>query len=79
MPPVNPPAIYSQLDLKKATVKDVNGLELWYLFKMAEVTKVMRQMGDIKLIEMLNKIRVGDADDAGESLLKSRVTVQKEI
>ena len=79
MPPVNPPAIYSQLDLKKATVKDVNGLELWYLFKMAEVTKVMRQRGDIKLIEMLNKIRVRDADDAGESLLKSRVTVQKEI
>ena len=78
-PPVNPPAIYSQLDLKKATVKDINGLKLWYLFKMAEVTKVLRQRGDIKLIEMLNKIRVRDADDAGESLLKSRVTVQKEI
>ena len=43
MPAVNPPASYSQFDLKKATVKDINGLELWYLFKMAELTEVMRQ------------------------------------
>ena len=29
MPPVNSPAIYSQLNLKKTTVKDINGLELF--------------------------------------------------
>ena len=70
LPPVNPPAIYSQLDVKKATVKDINDLELWYLFKMAERIDVMRQRGDTRLIEMLNKIKVGYVDDAVESLLK---------
>ena len=75
--PVNLPAIYSQLDLRKATVKDINGLELWYLFKMAELTEVMGQRGDTALIEMLKKIKVGDVDDAVESLLKSRIAIQK--
>ena len=80
LPHVNLPAIYSQLDLKKVTVKDwLNGLELWYLFQMAELTVVMRQRGDTRLTEMLNKIRVGDVDDALTSLLKSRLAVQKEI
>ena len=58
MSTVSSPAIYSQLDLKKATVKNINGLELWYLFKMAELTEVMRQRGDNRLIEMLSKIKV---------------------
>ena len=49
LPPVNPPPIYSQLDLRKTTIKDINGLELWYLFKMAELTEVMRQRGDTRL------------------------------
>ena len=76
---VNPPAIYSQLDLRKATVKDINGPKLWYLFKMAELAEVMRQKGDTRVIEMLNKIRVGDVDDAVQSLLISRLAVQKEV
>ena len=79
LPPVNLPAIYSQLDLRKVTVKDINGLELWYLFKMAELTEVIRQRGDTRLIEMLNKIGVEDVDDVVESLLKSRLAVQKEV
>ena len=58
-------------------MEDINGLELWYLFKMAELTEVLRQRGDTRLIEMLNKIRVGDVDDAVESLLKSRLAVKK--
>ena len=76
-PHVNPPVIYSQFELKKATVKDINDLEL--LFKMAERTEVMRQMGDTRLIAMLSKIGVGDLDDAVESLSKSRHAVQTEI
>ena len=79
MPPVNPPAIYSQLDLKKATVKDINDVELWYLFKMAELTEVISQRGDTRLIVTLNKVRVGGVDDAAEFFLKSRLAVQKEI
>ena len=58
-------------------MKNINGLELWYLSKMAELTEVLRQRGDTRLIEMLNKIRVGDVDDAVEYLLKSRLAVQK--
>ena len=46
LPLITSPAIYSQFDFKKATVKDINGLELWYLFKMAELTEVMRRRGD---------------------------------
>ena len=76
-PHVNQPVIYSQFELKKATVKDINDLEL--LFKMAERTEVMRQMGDTRLIAMLSKIGVGDLDDAVESLSKSRHAVQTEI
>ena len=79
MPPVNPPAIYSQLDLKKATVKDINDVELWYLFKMAELTEVISQRGDTRLIVTLNKVRGGGVDDAAEFFLKSRLAVQKEI
>ena len=44
-PPVTPSAIYAQLDLKEDTIKYINGLEIRYLFKMAELTKVMRQRG----------------------------------
>ena len=79
MPPVNPPAIYSQLDLKKATVKDINDVELWYLFKMAELTEVISQRGDTRLIVTLNKVRVGGVDDAAEFFLKSRLAVQKKF
>ena len=77
LPPVNSPAIYFQLDLKKGTVKDINDLEPWYLFKMVELTEVMRQKGDSRLIHMLNKIRVGNKYDAMESLLKTRLAVKK--
>ena len=33
--PVNPSAIYSQFNLRKATVKGINGVEFWCLFKKA--------------------------------------------
>ena len=56
MPPVTPPAIYSQFDLKKFIVKYINGLELWYLFKMAELTEVMRQTDDTRITEILMKM-----------------------
>ena len=47
------------------------------VFKMAELTEVMRQRDDTRLIEMLNKIRVGDADDAVESLFKVKTCCTK--
>lgn len=38
----------------------------------------MRERDDIIVFEMLNEIRVGDVDNAVESLLKSRLAVQNE-
>ena len=46
---------------------------------MAELTEVMIQTGDTRLVEILNKIRVGDVYDAVESLLNSRLAIQEEI
>ena len=43
-----------------------------------KLAEVMRQWCDT-LIEMLNKIRLGDVDDAAESFLKSKLFVQHEI
>ena len=38
----------------------------------------MRERDDIIVFEMLNKIRVGDVDNAVKSLLTSRLAVQNE-
>ena len=55
--PVNPTAIYSQFNLKKATVKDIKGLELWYLLKITELTKCIKKKFDTRLIEIRIKIK----------------------
>ena len=54
-------------------------LELWRGFKIAELTKVMRQQGDYEFISLLNKIRVGAVDDAVEKLLKSRFVAKNDL
>ena len=47
LPPVNPPAVHCQIsDIHGLTLKDMSSLELWSNFKIAELTKVMRQRGD---------------------------------
>lgn len=45
---------------------------LWRHFRIAELTKVMRQKGDNSLIDLLNKIRIAGLDDDAKTLLKSR-------
>ena len=52
-------------------MKYLLGLQLWHLFKYAELSKIIRQ--NVKLfIDLLNKVRVGDINGDVENLLKAR-------
>jgi len=49
---------------------------LWRLFKIAELTEVMRQRGDSRLIDLLNNVRLGKVTPEDVKLLKSRFIVK---
>ena len=42
------------------------------MFKIVELTEIMRQQGHNEMIDMLNKIRVGTIDISVDNLLQSR-------
>ena len=48
----------------------LNVAPLWRLFKMGELTEVMRQKGDSVFIDLLNKVRTGNVDCNDEALLQ---------
>ena len=50
----------------------------WRLFKMCELTEVMRQKGDNTLIDLLDNVRVGELTEADEEILKSRFIDQED-
>ena len=44
---------------------------------MCELTEVMRQRGDCKLIDILNNARVGEVSDKDMEILNSRLVDKK--
>ena len=67
LPPINTRPVYGEY-------KDLllNIAPLWRLFRMGELTEVMRQKGDFIFIDLLNKVRAGNIDSNDENLLKSK-------
>ena len=52
-------------------MKHLLGLQLWHLFKYAELTEVLRQTDNL-FINLFNKVRIANIDDDVENLLKER-------
>ena len=40
-----------------SSVPNILNYEKWHCFKMAELTEVMRQRGDIEFIDLLNQVK----------------------
>ena len=51
----------------------LNIFPLWRIFKICELSEVMRQRGDNVLISLLNKIRIGTVDNDTNQILESRL------
>ena len=49
-----------------------NIYHLWKVFKMCELTEVMRQKGDSQLIDLLNNVRIGKLTDIDREIIKER-------
>ena len=58
-------------------MKHLLGLQLWHLFKYAELTEVVKQ-NDKLFIELLNKVQVGNIDNDAENLLNARFICQSD-
>ena len=54
------------------SIQSLIALDLWRKFKIAELTEVMRQKGDLPLIELLHKVRIGNIDESVDNALKPR-------
>ena len=60
LPPVKGVSIYL---LKDDRLETIGSYYLWSIFSWIELTEVMRQKDDLGLIQLLNKIRVGNFDE----------------
>ena len=70
LPPVKRKLILSQFPYSDS-MKHLLGLQLWHLFRYAELTEVVRK-NDQLFIYLLHKFPVGNIDDDVEKLLKAR-------
>ena len=67
LPPIQQRPVYAEF-----TDSMLNICHCWRLFKIAELTEVMRQRGDQVLIKLLNNIRLGMVEKHDEDLLRSK-------
>ena len=49
------------------------------MFQFAELTEVMRQRGEAKSIDLLNKIRVGNIDEDVQKQIRERFIEESDI
>ena len=70
--------MYALIDDHESITGFLN-LDLWNIFKFAELTEVMRQRGDMEFIEFLNKIRVGNLDESVQTRLKARFIKENDV
>ena len=47
-------------------------IDMWRMFKIVELSEIMREQGHNEMIDMLNKIRVDTIDTSVDNLLQSR-------
>ena len=69
LPPVRARRVYENF---KGINEILNTSLLWRKFQFAELTEVMRQKDDKYFVELLNRIRTGNASTEDETVLKSR-------
>ena len=68
LPPVGERPVYADY---KNNWKNFESL--WKLFKIFELTEVMRQRGNAEFIHLMNNVRIGDTQSCDIRLLESRV------
>ena len=70
LPPIRGKLTFSQFS-DKESMKYLLGLQLWHLFKYAELTEVVRQNHKL-FIDFINKVWVGNINDDVENVVNAR-------
>ena len=72
LPPVRAFPVFNNRSVENCHPLQFAAIDLWRMFKIVELTEIMRQQGHNEMIDMLNKIRVGTIDISVDNLLQSR-------
>ena len=67
LPPIQYRPVYVEFDDGMLNIS-----HSWRLFKIAELTEVMRQRGDQTLITLLNNVRTGNITNNDEKILQTK-------
>ena len=69
LPPVRAVPVYNNRCLLNCSPLQFAAFNLWRMFKIVELSKLMRQQGHNEMIDMVNKIIVGTIDTTVDNLL----------